>query len=182
MLELDIKKDDFNKLDIDKQVDFINDKLKFTSLTKICNVLDINRATIRKRFKKYGYILNQDTLTYEKLNPNSKPLNSVKKPSDNTIDVNIFKEDINCLKRQINTLKSEISEINKKINTENTINTKSTLPKPQIQVFNDEIVSRAYKLDKTVQQNFKAFCKSNSEYRVSDILSTILKEYLDTHS
>lgn len=179
-MSFDFVKEEFNKLPIEEQVDYINKKLKFQSLTKISEQIKIDRATIRKRFKKNGYILNKEKSIYEKSNQTNKsnPLNSVEKPIENNFDVNVLITDINTLKSQISTLNKKFNDLNNQINTNNTINTDSEI---EIEVFEGEIVSRSYKIDKDVQQDFKVFCKSNSEFRVSDILSTALKQFLDRY-
>ena len=71
-MSFDFVKEEFNKLPIEEQVDYINKKLKFQSLTKISEQIKIDRATIRKRFKKNGYILNKEKSIYEKSNQTNK--------------------------------------------------------------------------------------------------------------
>ena len=52
-----MNKEEFNKLEVMDQIEYINQKLKETSLTKICDEVGIARSTIRGRFKKLGYEL-----------------------------------------------------------------------------------------------------------------------------
>lgn len=181
MDSINIKKDDFNKLEIKEQVNFINKYLEDMSLTKVCDSIEIDRATIRKRFKKEGYVLNKKTSKYEKTDniPNTSNTKT-SKTSDSSIDVKVLSKDVTILKSQIKTLEKSLADIKKQIpekNTNNIINTDI-----KIEIFDGELVNRAYKIDKDIQQDFKTFCKQHSEYRVSDILSTILKQYLENNS
>ena len=43
-----------------------------------------------------------------------------------------------------------------------------------IRALEGETVSRCYRLNKEVQQEFSKFCKRNSSYKVQDILGTCL--------
>lgn len=54
-----MEKEEFNKLKIKDQVEYINQKLDKKSLTEICKEINISRATIRKRFLKQVYEFNK---------------------------------------------------------------------------------------------------------------------------
>ena len=44
--------------------------------------------------------------------------------------------------------------------------------------FEGKTVSRCYRLYEEVQKDFSEFCKKNSKYKVQDILSMALYEYM----
>ena len=53
-------KEEFNKLKVKDQVEYINQKLDKKSLTEICKDINISRTTVRKRFLKQGYVFNKN--------------------------------------------------------------------------------------------------------------------------
>ena len=57
-------KDDFNKLNLKDQVEFINKNLGSKTLTEISKEIKISRSTIRERFLKQGYIFNKSQNKY----------------------------------------------------------------------------------------------------------------------
>lgn len=60
-----MNKDDFNKLDINKQIDYLNTQLKKgISLTVLCKNIGIARSTVGGRVKKQGYIFDKKINQY----------------------------------------------------------------------------------------------------------------------
>ncbi len=57
-------KEEFNKLEIEKQVLYINAMLYLKPLTKICDELQVVKNTITGDFKKIGYTLNLEQNNY----------------------------------------------------------------------------------------------------------------------
>lgn len=47
---------------------------------------------------------------------------------------------------------------------------------------NDKAVARHYRIYNDVHKEFKAFCKSHKQYKVQDIISSAIKEYLDKYN
>lgn len=69
---IDLNKDDFNKLDINKQIDYLNTQLKKgISLTVLCKNIGIARSTVGGRAKKQGYIFDKEINQYILENKNS---------------------------------------------------------------------------------------------------------------
>ena len=67
-----MNKDDFNKLDINKQIDYLNTQLKKgISLTVLCKNIGIARSTVGGRVKKQGYIFDKEINQYILENENS---------------------------------------------------------------------------------------------------------------
>lgn len=60
-----MEKEEFNKLKVQDQVEYINQKLDRKSLTEICKDINISRATIRKRFLKQGYLFDKSNNKYK---------------------------------------------------------------------------------------------------------------------
>ena len=57
-------KEEFNKLEIEEQVLYINSMLYLKTLTKICDELEVVKNTITGSFKRIGYTLNLEQNKY----------------------------------------------------------------------------------------------------------------------
>lgn len=182
-----MNKEEFNKLDIEQQRIYINSFLtEGISLTKACEAIGIDRATVRKRFKRNGIIFNKNiyirennhlndgtTITTETTTNNK----NITKRSDKQQEKQESNDNIKLLEEKIKALESQIEATNHRIdtitNTKTTIDTENT-----INTYKGEEVVRSYRINEEVQKRFKKYCKANSEHKVSDILSTILDNYL----
>lgn len=52
----------------------------------------------------------------------------------------------------------------------------------KINIYTNEPVTRQFRVDAEVQKRFKAFCKANSDHRISDIISQALEEFMEKFS
>lgn len=182
-----MNKEEFNKLDIEQQRIYINSFLtEGISLTKACEAIGIDRATVRKRFKRNGIIfnkniyirennhLNDNTTITTKTTTNNK---NITKKSDNQQEKQESNDNIKLLEEKIKALESYLKATNKRI--DDLINTKTTINTDEnIREYKGEEVVRSFRINEEVQKRFKKYCKANSEHKVSDILSTILDDYL----
>ncbi len=57
-------KEEFNKLNLKEQIEYINKKLENKTLTNLCEEIKISRSTIRERFLKQGYIFDKSKNKY----------------------------------------------------------------------------------------------------------------------
>jgi len=169
---------EFNKLELQEQVQYINDQLQIgLSLTNICKAMGIDRSTVRKRFTSKGYRFNPDVNLYEGSildmgielkqapTPNKKP----PKIKTNTGNTNTLEDRVKALESQLKVLQSMIDT--------NAMNTNNT--GINVTTFEGDTVTRAYRLDAQVQKEFKIFCKKNSEYKVQDLISSALQKFMD---
>ena len=183
-----MNKEEFNKLDIEQQRIYINSFLtEGISLTKACEAIGIDRATVRKRFKRNGIIFNKNiyirennhlnnctTITTETTTNNK----NITKRSDNQQEKQESNDNIKLLEEKIKVLESYLKATNKRI--DDLINTKTTINTDEnIREYKGEEVVRSFRINEEVQKRFKKYCKANSEHKVSDILSTILDDYLN---
>lgn len=172
-----MNKEEFNRLDIEQQRIYINSFLADgISITKACQTIGIDRATIRKRFEAKNIIFNKNSNRYiynTSNNSSNNKSNTVKK--DDITNINL--DSIKLLEEKIKSLESQIEATNHRIdtitNTKTTINTENT-----INTYEGGEVVRSFRINEEVQKRFKKYCKANSEHKVSDILSTILDNYL----
>ena len=127
---------EFNQLELHQQVQYINDQLVLgSSITKVCDAIGIDRSTVRKRFKKGGYVFNTDLNLYEgdilnvegvkEIVPRPSKMPSKNKP--NTGNTNTLEDRVKVLEGQIKALEQIIynNQINA-INTTNVINADNT--------------------------------------------------------
>lgn len=182
---------EFNQLELQDQVQYINDQLADTglSVTKVCDAIGIDRSTVRKRFKKGGYVFNTDLNLYEGdiLNGEGvkeivpRPSKMPPKNKPNTGNTNTLEDRVKVLEGQIKALEQIIynNQINA-INTTNVINADNTSNTDiNILEFDCNTVTRAYRMYEDVQKDFKIFCKKHSEYKVQDLISTALVEFMN---
>lgn len=181
-----MNKEEFNALSIEEQVKYINEHLEFTSLNRVCNSMGISESTVRDRFKNNQYkrvnkkFVPLDT-TETTTNTDTKvtPIKTIsKKSTKRTERKETNLDSIKLLEEKIKALESQIQATNKRIDNINTTKTTITTNTSNIRVFDGEEVVRSFRLNKEVQQRFKNYCKAHSDNKVSDILSTILDEYL----
>lgn len=172
-----MNKQQFNNLEITEQIQYINKQLQSNSLTTVCATIGIDRATVRKRFKGRGYTLIDNQ--YIAIDTDTKKANdSNSKTVKNTNNINITIE-------QYNSLEKRIKDIEKKLHTLSNNNTTNTQQiqnnDKEIRFYKNESVVRAYRVDTEVQQRFKEYCNKNNQYKISDIISTALENFLNEY-
>lgn len=182
-------KDIFNKLDILEQIEFINKKLEEGySLSKLDNENIISsRKTISNRFKKVGYELNKESNQYENtieiVKLEEKKITTKDKPIQESSYLVVQGDQVN--NKALEQLILNYADMNDKLNEvykwyQESSNNVVIEDKLEIDDFEGEVVVRSYKLYEPIQKEFAEFC-SSSKFRVQDILSQALKEFLDKY-
>ena len=159
-------KDEFNKLNLKDQVEFINKNLDSKTLTEICKEIKISRSTIRERFLKQGYIFDKSQNKYIY---SSEANNKAQKENKCNNNTNALEEKIKALESKIEAIESKLNDKDKEFNS------------IEIKKFDGKTVSRCYRIYEDIQKEFSKFCKENSNYKVQDILSTALYEYMKSN-
>ena len=188
-----MNKKEFDKLEVLEQIEYINKSLlEGYTLTSISSYIGIGRSTIGGRFKKVGYKYNKHINQYESIievieaepvevkEPIREAIEPVIQESSNlvvgtdsdilTTIINNYEDNMNKLNEMYNWYKLQSS--NKVVQTE----------KFKVDDFEGDIVVRSYKLYEPIQKDFLEFCKRNNKYKVQDILSQALKEFLDKYN
>ena len=101
-----LNKEEFNKLGVKDQIDFINIELEKKSLTKISEEMKVSRKTLRNRFDKVGYVYDKQSNKYI--------IKSIEKDEvglNNTINANVLFSKIEGLERQIKALEGEVNKL-----------------------------------------------------------------------
>ncbi|WP_347449175.1 hypothetical protein [Terrisporobacter vanillatitrophus] len=184
-----MNKDIFNELDILEQIDFINKKLKEGySLSKLDNENIISsRKTISNRFKKVGYELNKESNQYENtieiVKPEVKQIITTNTQKQESSNIVVQGDQVN--NKALEQFILNYADMNDKLNEvykwyQESSNNVVVEDKLEINDFEGNVVVRSYKLYEPIQKEFAEFC-SSSKFRVQDILSQALKEFLDKY-
>lgn len=178
---------EFDELKIIDQVEYINKKLnEGCTLTNICKSIGIGRTTIRDRFKNISYEYNKTTKQYESfieiieeadiIDNNQNKLESSDKVVGATLDKNKVLEDMVLNYSDMNNKLNEMYEWYKLQSSEIVVQNKKLI----IEDFEGDVVVRSYKLYEPIQKEFAEFCKGN-KYKVQDLLSQAIKDFLDKY-
>ena len=190
-----MNKTEFNNLEVLEQIEYINKSLlEGNTLTNICKSIGIGRSTIRDRFKKVSYEYNKAINQYESIveiveagtiapaeanEPIKEDIKPVIQQSSNLV-VGTDNEILTSLINNYDDMNNKLNEMynwyklqssNKVVQTE----------KFKVDDFEGDIVVRSYKLYEPIQREFLEFCKKNNKYKVQDILSQALKEFLEKY-
>lgn len=194
-----MNKIEFDNLDIQQQVEYINERLEAQSLVKVCEVIGISEATVRDRFKRKGYIRQGKEFIFTGATPAKKPIkekltenidnnmkqyiktNTTDTKTTNAQQKNNKSSDIKVLENRINSLEAQIKGIMDIINTNNTINTVDTT---ELKKYEGTTVSRNYRINEEVQKEFKKVCNrftAGTEFTVTDIISLALEQFINKY-
>jgi hypothetical protein len=174
-----VNKEQFNNLGTLEQIEYINSQLDTLSLTKVCQNIGIDRSTVRKRFKSKGWELVENR--YIKTDNLTSTANTNNITNTKVNNKNNKSNDIKILEDKINSLEAQIKGIMDIINTNNTIN---TVDISELKKYEGSTVSRNYRINEEIQQEFKLLCNkftSGTVYTVTDIISLALEDFINKH-
>ena len=183
-------KEEFNKLDLMEQIDFINKKLKEGySLTRLDqeNIIS-SRKTISNRFKKAGYELNKDTNQYEHIVDVVEIVNAAdevaitSEPIQESSNFVVRGDLVNnkALEELILNYSDMSSRLDEVYKWYQESSNKVVTGDLTIDNFEGKVVTRSYKIYESIQKEFAEYCAS-SKYRVQDLISQAIKEFLDKY-
>lgn len=186
---------EFKDLDIESKVKYVNELLQQgDSVDNIRINLGVGKNYIGNTFKEHGYKLNRNINQYIK-NDNvvTNTTNVVKqniKPSEpkkETNNINTKDSYYKALEGQIKDIQKQINLINNRLDnnsiTTNVVTDTTSIIHSDIdKLRNTDTTSSHYRIYKDIQEEFKAFCKEHKQYKVQDIISSAIKEYLDKYN
>lgn len=191
-----MNKDEFNALEILKQIDYINKQLKNnSSITSVCKSIGVSRTTVRDRFKKVDYIYNKEVNAYtlkENNDCNADVIdidNGCNTPVESTEITEVHKEGVfDIIEKSDEEIKNNLLELAKNyellkeiidIHTSN-----KKVIKQQIVIDIEEADSKLIttRVNKKILDEFNKFCDNNKQFRKVDLLSQAIKNFIDQHT
>lgn len=186
---------DFKELDIESKVKYVNELLQQgDSVDNIRTTLGIGKNYIADKFGKGGYKLNRNINQYIKCDDVvTNTTNVVKqniKPSETkkeTNNINTKDSYYKALEGQIKDLQKQINLINNRLDnnsiTTNVVTDTTSIIHSSIDSYDrNDTTSSHYRIYTDIQEEFKKFCKDNRQYKVQDIISSAIREYLDKYN
>ena len=186
----------FKELDIESKVKYINELLEQgDSVDNIRMTLGVGKNYIANTFNKYGYKLNRNINQYVSSNDvatnttnvsmesNDKAINKSKKINNTNTKDNKYK----ALEEQIKDLQNQIDIINNKLGTNSidanvATDTTSILHRSIDSYDTKDTVNRNYRIYTDIHKELTTFCKEHRQYKVQDIVSSAIREYLDKYN
>lgn len=186
----------FKELDIESKVKYINELLEQgDSVDNIRMNLGIGKNYIANTFSKYGYKLNRNINQYVSSNDVATNATNVSIKSDEKTteklkkvnNTNTNDKKYKALEEQIKDLQKQIDIINNKLGT-NSIDTNvatdttSILHRSIDSYDTKDTVNRNYRIYTDIHKELTTFCKEHKQYKVQDIVSSAIREYLDKYN
>lgn len=174
-------------MQIDKLVQLINLELKkdsSISVNKICNKLQLRQSTVKTQLRNNNYTYNAEQRQYtkntQKNNENIKEV-AVTKIEPKTDYIQRYNKDIdiNSLKELIDLIepiKAIIEEYNKS-KTIVEVNPIQIRPKAI-----KEVKQKLFKIDVNVLEQWDKFIAGHKEYKVQQLISLALEEFINKYS
>lgn len=197
---LSLNKEQFNNLSFKEQLDYINSQLlEHKSLSKVCDINSLRRGTIRDRFNKQGYVLQDGQfiskgntippkeITHVKANkgitdePKSTHNTNVPKSTQSNAEHEGNKFILQLISK-FKSLENKVEVMEKEIEI-----LKSNRKENIYQDTHDQIdlegdtVSKTFRVYKDVLVKFNTFCKTNKHYKKQDLISLALYEFMNNH-
>ena len=188
-----MNKEEFNKLEITKQIDYMNVLLNDNNtITGICKDIGIARSTLGDRFRRVNY--KHDAIINQYIQSGSQALI---RSNNSSITKKVIQKDINSKSKiaiiQDNNLIDEVKELlsmkdDLKLLIQNYNRDKSIIDvieplelKVDKALFKGELRGRLIKVYDNVNNSWQTFCKINSEYKMQDLYSMALLEYINKY-
>lgn len=157
-------REEFNNLDVSKQVNYFNEKLKDkdNNFNKLCKDIGVSKNTIINRFKNNEYVMCKDG---QKITGFKEENKKAETKANDLYDINLILKRIDVLEQEIQKLKSENS---KEVNNNFILDD-----------FSGTTTTRTFKIDVRVNKELEQFLNKYSMYKKQDVISTLLKFAID---
>lgn len=192
-----MNKDEFNALEVLKQIGYINKQLKNNkSITAVCKELEIGRSTIRDRFKKLNYSYDKEVNAYilkENNDCNADVIDINNGCTTSDVDTEIaavHKEEgvFDIIEKSDDEIKNNLLELAKNYELLKEIidihRSNKKVIKQQIIIDIEEADSKLVttRINKKILDEFNKFCDNNKQFRKVDLLSQAIKNFIDQHT
>lgn len=191
-----MEKSKFNKLEIDDQIQYINNNIIGSSLTKICKKLGISRSTIGKRFNKYGFVFNKELNQYV-MDVIDEGNNTMKDVSNGITEVvvkntNVVSKNTNVIEQEMVVYFAEnfkeFKEMLERYKSTTRTTTETTTQGRSfifIELQDDRDLSpkpKSIRINEYVYREWLGFCEENKHFSKRDLISQALKEFMEKYS
>ncbi|NFF59813.1 HTH domain-containing protein [Clostridium botulinum] len=174
---------EFDSLDINEQIKYINKELNNgKSLTELSEKINISRSTIRKRFKKLGYLFDQDANKYL-CDKEVKNITSNMETKNIPEDTHSYDNNINTTygNENIEKLALKTNEILSMLTWWESRDVKNNIDISGLNNYSSKTETRSFNVNKEVLNNFVGYCKDHKEYRQIDLISIALLDFLEKY-
>lgn len=201
-----MNKQKFNGLDILKQLEYVNAQLKSNmSLRGISGQLEISKTTIRDRFDKIGYQFDMGKRQYVKvsttvdnkpiINPKEEIIQNDNKSINKETTITTIDEIKEIELEQVQELKGSLKDIKELIEMKDQLkeliqNYNKSINVIDVQIdelkidkdkFEGDLEGRLIKVYENVNKKWKAFCKKNNQFKLQDLYSLALLEFVERY-
>lgn len=191
-------KEQFNELEVLKQIDYINEQLKNNmSITGVCKNIGIGRATIRDRFKKVNYVYDKEANAYVLKEVNNDcnvgvidTNNGCDMLDETTYITEVSKEEgvFEIIEKSDEEIKNNLLDLAKNYELLREImdmhRRNTSVVKKQIVIDLDDSESKlvTLRVNSDVLGKFNKFCDNNKQFKKVDLLSQAMKNFIDQYS
>lgn len=193
-----MNKEQFNALEVLKQIDYINKQLKNNySITSVCKELGVGRTTVRDRFKKLGYVFDKEANAYvlkEVNNDCNIGVIDTNNRGNTTVEsaeiTEVSKEEgvFEIIEKSDDEIRNNLLdlaqnyELIKEIIDIHRRNT--SVVKHQILIDIEEAESKltTLRVNRKVLDEFNKFCDKNKQFKKVDLLSQAMKNFIERYS
>lgn len=196
-----MNKEEFNKLEVVEQIQYINNQLENnSSITSVCKSIGIGRSTVRDRFKKANYSYSKDLNKYihnkcitdvmqANIEVNNRYISSeINKENNNNITDVIQKDTVTeIINKSDEEIKNNLLDLVSNYDVLKDIielhRRNTSVIKQQIVIDIEESDSKlaTLRVNSKVLEQFNDFCKDNKQYKKVDLLSQAMKEFIEKY-
>lgn len=192
---------DFNQLkelSTDEQIKWLNDRLsEGYTVSEIRKILGIGEKALQKHVKSIAYKYDQKQRKYVLIDDqeqqdkgiikaiqNQGAINQSEQDNSKTLALQLENADYNKFIHIMNTydeLQKQVQKLIKKQELEDNV-IDVTPPKLEITPMAKKPISKTYKFNPDVVEDFTTFCNKHKNYKVQDIISKALQEFIEKYS
>lgn len=197
-----MNKEEFNKLEVLEQIQYINNQLENnSSVTSVCKSIGIGRSTIRDRFKKANYSYSKELNKYihnkcitdvmeANIEVNNGCISSeINKENNNNITDVIQKDTVTeIINKSDEEIKNNLLDLVSNYDVLKDIielhRRNTSVIKQQIVIDIEDAESKltTLRINSKVLEQFKEFCINNKQYKKVDLLSQAIKEFIEKYN
>ena len=173
----------FLNMNIDSKINYINNELnKGLKVIEIRESLNVGEKELQKIIKSGGYKYNSKIKNYIKITEIVNGYNNNQsvvgyKSSDIVVSNSEYEKLINTI-NDIQSMNDKLNEVYNWYELQNKVVEKIEL---RIDPNNNDTVTRSFKVYEDVYKDFLKLSKKHSTYKIQDLISQAIKEFVDKY-